>query len=48
MEILLSISEEHDIDTITINGTEYTLDDYDELPWLQAFWDEANAAINLI
>lgn len=48
MQVLLNISEEHDIDTITINGVEYTLDDYDELPWLQVFWDEANSLINLI
>lgn len=48
MQVLLNISEEHDIDTITINGVEYTLDDYDKLPWLQVFWDEVNSIINLI
>lgn len=48
MKITLQLSEEHDLDAITINGKEYTLDDYDELPWLQAFWDEVNAAIDLI
>jgi len=48
MQVLLSISEEHDLNSITINGTEYTLDDYDKLPWLQVFWDEANSLINYI
>lgn len=48
MKITLQVSEEHDLESITINNIEYTLDDYDKLPWLQVFWDEANAAINLI
>lgn len=48
MEIKLLISEDHDIDTITINNKEYTLDDYDQLPWLQEMWDEMNSNINLI
>ena len=48
MKIILEISEEHDLNSITINGIEYTLDDYDTLPWLHVFWDEANSLINLI
>ncbi len=52
-KITLDLSDEHDIDLITVSyedGTtrELTLDDYDGSPALQAMWDEFNSTINLI
>lgn len=52
-KITLDLSDEHDIDLITVSyedGTtkELTLDDYDIYPGLQAMWDEFNSTINYL
>ncbi len=47
-EVKIKIGEDQDIEEVIINGETYTLQEYDEVEWLQILWDELNSACNLL